>query len=96
MTASTDGDAMVVKGRGWGHGVGMVQWGAYGKARSGLSAAQILAAYYGGYRPKPIREPGEIQVQIADGLKSLRILPSARGASVNGEVVGMRPIRIDA
>src|SRR5207244_6930526 len=39
---------VTVAGRGWGHGVGMVQWGAYGKARRGLSAAQILARYYGG------------------------------------------------
>jgi peptidoglycan hydrolase-like amidase len=23
----------VVVGRGWGHGVGMVQWGAHGKAK---------------------------------------------------------------
>lgn len=35
-------------GRGWGHGVGMCQVGAYGLARQGLSYTQILKAYYTG------------------------------------------------
>lgn len=33
-------------GRGWGHGVGMCQVGAYGLAKQGWSAEQILKAYY--------------------------------------------------
>lgn len=35
-------------GRGWGHGVGMCQVGAYGLAKQGWSAEQILKAYYTG------------------------------------------------
>lgn len=35
-------------GRGWGHGVGMCQVGAYGLARQGFSYEQILKAYYTG------------------------------------------------
>ncbi|HLL70881.1 MAG TPA: SpoIID/LytB domain-containing protein [Pyrinomonadaceae bacterium] len=35
-------------GRGWGHGVGMCQVGAYGMARAGLSYEQILKNYYTG------------------------------------------------
>ena len=35
-------------GRGWGHGVGMCQVGAYGLARQGFSSEQILKAYYAG------------------------------------------------
>jgi stage II sporulation protein D len=35
-------------GRGWGHGVGMCQVGAYGLAKQGWSAEQILKAYYSG------------------------------------------------
>ncbi len=38
----------VFTGRGWGHGVGMCQVGAYGLARQGLSYAQILKTYYSG------------------------------------------------
>jgi len=35
-------------GAGWGHGVGMCQWGAEGRARAGQSATEILQAYYPG------------------------------------------------
>jgi stage II sporulation protein D len=35
-------------GRGWGHGVGMCQVGAYGMARAGLSYEKILKHYYTG------------------------------------------------
>jgi stage II sporulation protein D len=35
-------------GRGWGHGVGMCQYGAYGLARAGLSYERILKHYYTG------------------------------------------------
>jgi stage II sporulation protein D len=35
-------------GRGWGHGVGLCQVGAYGMARAGLSYDKILKAYYTG------------------------------------------------
>ena len=42
------GDRIVVKGNGFGHGVGMCQMGALGRAQAGQSFAQILAAYYPG------------------------------------------------
>jgi stage II sporulation protein D len=35
-------------GRGWGHGVGMCQVGAYGLAKQGFSAEQIIKTYYTG------------------------------------------------
>jgi stage II sporulation protein D len=35
-------------GRGWGHGVGMCQVGAYGMARAGLGYEKILKHYYTG------------------------------------------------
>jgi stage II sporulation protein D len=45
-TASAD---LVVHGRGWGHGVGLSQWGAYGFAlREGRGHRSILAHYYTG------------------------------------------------
>lgn len=33
-------------GKGYGHGVGMSQWGAYGMAQEGKSAEQIIKHYY--------------------------------------------------
>jgi stage II sporulation protein D len=40
--------SFVFTGRGWGHGVGMCQVGAYGMARAGLGYEQILKNYYTG------------------------------------------------
>lgn len=40
--------SFVFSGRGWGHGVGMCQVGAYGLAKQGWSYEQILKAYYTG------------------------------------------------
>ena len=37
-----------ISGRGWGHGVGMSQWGANGFARRGYDYRRILAHYYRG------------------------------------------------
>jgi stage II sporulation protein D len=39
-------DAFVLQGRGWGHGVGLCQWGARELARRGFFAHEILAFYY--------------------------------------------------
>ena len=40
--------SFLFSGRGWGHGVGMCQVGAYGLAKQGWSYEQILKAYYTG------------------------------------------------
>ncbi len=41
-------DGWKLRGRGWGHGVGMCQAGAVGRAKAGQDYKQILAAYYPG------------------------------------------------
>jgi SpoIID/LytB domain protein len=69
------GRTLVLEGRGWGHGVGMVQWGAFGKAERGLSYDEILGAYYGGLRPKRVKVPARIRVLIADDLRSVTVVP---------------------
>src|SRR5205807_8184724 len=40
------GALFVFSGHGWGHGVGMSQYGAYGYAQHGATFQQILAHYY--------------------------------------------------
>lgn len=37
-----------ISGSGWGHGLGLSQWGAYGMARQGYSYQDILKYYYSG------------------------------------------------
>jgi len=40
--------SIVFKGRGYGHGVGMAQWGAYRMAEEGKTAEEIIEHYYKG------------------------------------------------
>ena len=42
------GDEFIFYGRGWGHGVGMSQWGAMAMAEQGYTAEKILMHYYPG------------------------------------------------
>jgi stage II sporulation protein D len=62
----------VLTGRGWGHGVGMSQWGAYALALAGWDYRQILTYYYDGthIETRPART---ISVLLADRRSSLRI-----------------------
>jgi stage II sporulation protein D len=48
FTTRRDGDTLVFSGRGFGHGVGMSQFGAEGMARQGKTAEDILMHYYPG------------------------------------------------
>jgi stage II sporulation protein D len=84
--SNEDGTSLVIEGRGWGHGAGMVQWGAYGKARRGLSYDRILAAYYGGLRPQRRDVPSTIRVLLATDLTSVTVVPSGEA-----RVGGRRP-----
>ena len=47
-------DVILFQCQGWGHGVGMCQYGADGLARSGRSFLDILSHYYPGTRVRPI------------------------------------------
>jgi stage II sporulation protein D len=95
LSMTDDAGAVVVSGRGWGHGVGMVQWGAYGKALAGASADDILAFYYGGLRPEAYPEPGLIHVQVASGLTSVRVVPSDPGASLEDRILGDEAVTVE-
>jgi stage II sporulation protein D len=41
-------DAVTFSGKGWGHGIGLCQVGAYGMALRGASYREILSHYYSG------------------------------------------------
>ena len=51
------GTALIVTGHGWGHGVGLSQWGAYGYALHGWKYRRILAHYYPGTKMGSVGEP---------------------------------------
>lgn len=45
---SHDASGWLIRGGGWGHGAGMCQWGAVGRAQAHQTYRQILRAYYAG------------------------------------------------
>jgi stage II sporulation protein D len=65
---TVDATTFVISGHGWGHGVGMAQWGAYGYAKHGVSYDKILAHYYPGttLSPAPVTK---IKVLLVEGAK---------------------------
>jgi stage II sporulation protein D len=66
------GPLLVFSGHGWGHGVGMSQYGAFGYAQHGWTAQQILAHYYPGTTTgqAPV---SQVRVLLADKKKVLTI-----------------------
>ena len=45
-SVDVEGDKVVMKGKGYGHGVGMSQWGANQLAREGKKAEDIIKHYF--------------------------------------------------
>jgi stage II sporulation protein D len=66
------GALFVFSGHGWGHGVGMSQYGAYGYAQHGASFQQILAHYYPGTTLRPAPNT-KFRVLLADRKKKLTL-----------------------
>src|SRR5918992_5671722 len=68
--------SFLVSGRGWGHGVGLSQWGAYGFARQGATYEQILGHYYQGTTigPAPV---SRVRVLLVPGRPRVTISPQA-------------------
>ncbi|MBC8436512.1 MAG: SpoIID/LytB domain-containing protein [Candidatus Omnitrophica bacterium] len=56
FTAVPLGSDVVFEGLGWGHGVGMCQWGAYFMAKEGYNYKDILAYYYPGTKIQSINK----------------------------------------
>lgn len=55
FTVEFSPQAVIFRGHGWGHGVGLCQWGAYGMARRGKQMEEILAHYFPGTKRRPLR-----------------------------------------
>ncbi len=62
-------------GRGYGHGVGMSQYGARGRALEGQDAADILAHYYRGATAGSLEPAPAIRVLVLDRLKVSKAKP---------------------
>lgn len=86
-TPTAYGEALfVVSGRGYGHGVGMSQYGAYGQAKAGRTYDQILGYYYLGTELGRTTTK-ELRVLLAEGRGAV-IVGSAEKFSVK-DAAGM-------
>lgn len=82
---------VTVTGSGFGHGVGLSQYGALGMARAGADVSTILEHYYSGVDVVPVRDDVDVRVNVvhaarsvvlstralADGGGAFRIVPDA-------------------
>ena len=74
---------VIVRGAGFGHGVGMSQYGAYGFAKRGYDHPAILAHYYSGTQLGRLSGPSEVRVL-------LRRAPRIRFSGATGVAGGRR------
>ncbi|HEY5840562.1 MAG TPA: SpoIID/LytB domain-containing protein, partial [Mycobacterium sp.] len=76
-TTSARSGSFTITGGGFGHGLGMSQYGAYGAAKRGLQHEQILAFYYPGTKITT-QKASSIRVWISsDTDGDVRALPAA-------------------
>lgn len=61
-------------GAGFGHGLGLSQWGAYGLARQGWGPSKILKHFYSGTRvARETNPPGNLRIGLVQGKDSIRL-----------------------
>ena len=66
-------------GKGWGHLVGMSQYGALAMADAGSSYDEILAHYYGGLQPQPAGAALREEIVVGLGWGQTEVAVSADG-----------------
>ncbi len=69
------GATVTFYGRGYGHGVGMSQYGARGRAIDGQSTADILGHYYRGATLGPLDPPPAIRIRVLSKFKVSKAKP---------------------
>ncbi len=69
LVTSPASSVLEISGHGWGHGLGLSQWGAYGYARHGFTYDEILGHYYSGTTlgPAPV---STVRVLLAVGKRA--------------------------
>ena len=66
------GTLFVIDGRGWGHGVGMSQYGAQGFAQAGWGYERILKHFYRGTQVRAVA-PRSVRVLLAERVSAAKI-----------------------
>ena len=92
FVVSTESGAVRVDGRGWGHGVGMSQWGAHGLALRGWGVKEILEHYYTGVRVSDVGGRRMLDVGVATGLDTVQATGAFRIEDGGGRTIVPRAV----
>jgi stage II sporulation protein D len=69
---------LVINGAGYGHGIGMSQYGAYGLSLQGVPYQTILGRYYTGTQLAQIATPPEVRVLLQGGQRKVTVSGAVR------------------
>ena len=84
-------------GAGFGHGLGLSQWGAFGLAKKGWGAEKIVKHYYSGTRVDGAGSaPNDLRIGLVQGKDSVRLTAESGGVELRlggpqGALVGTVP-----
>ena len=82
----------VFKGEGWGHGVGLAQYGALEQAKDGRSWRTILATYYKGTSIGSNDIPSAVRVLLTGGVPQVSVEAASRFSfTSNGNELAASP-----
>lgn len=70
---------LTFEGGGWGHGIGLSQYGARGFAANGWTAEQIVTHYYQGTSVSPTASPETVRIGLQHDVGALRGSTSGGG-----------------
>lgn len=76
-TTTVAASGIVVQGHGWGHGLGMSQYGAQGAARLGCTHAQILRAYFAGTRLARSAMTAPVELRLHTAVRRSIVFPES-------------------
>lgn len=60
----TPPEQFTVEGTGYGHGVGLSQWGAYAMAKDGWDSERIVEYYYPGVKVKSLADESDVRISL--------------------------------
>ena len=80
LAAAPATPAWVLNGSGWGHGLGMSQFGAWEMAKDGYTAKDILGHYYSGTSYEAVQDNQTLDVNIINSTTTVTAVSSALAA----------------
>lgn len=98
--ARRDGDVYILEGKGYGHGVGLSQWGAHAMAEQGYAYHDILGYYYEGTALSTtgaLPEPAVLfaEAEVNHQPATPRVTPTRRRVDTPEETASEDPVRVD-